>query len=471
MPFHTSTAPNALRGGSHRPAQENLMSSIRSLIKPIAVCGVVASLALLAGCGKSDGGGAPASTTNYSGSGGETYGYWVMVITDSTGVYKDRHLAPKGVSVGTEMYQSGSNIELYEYVTYEDTNYITLYPDSVNRNYQGACNYYGDYAFSNVYFYENWTVTPTADGLTFSVTAHTYDYDTDTTDEHAGTITGMFKPVVGYVEAPSAFGYNDYFSKSTKSDDPIHSSEGGVYEEYDWNPGTEVYYYWDAAYEWDEYLYIDQMYRDGNTLKGGGWYDGSFYDDFYNEYGTIEVQLDANGHPLSSTAKIYTGYGDNEKMSTISHPHYQSAESLSFRYDQSGTYRNLTVTALSPLDGEIATYVNSGLAVGDVITSATRQGVGYFGFYFSPIGGLDSPTSVSANQATWTVWAPREYTYYAPDTSGYDLDGEYGTIELDIVTVNYDATTHIPTGGVWTLEVYSPSFALQRTETMTFTIP
>jgi len=434
---------------------------------------LVASLALLAGCGSSGGGGSSGTATSaggtntFDGSKSEALGYWCMRVTAATGFYADDHILPVGMTVGAGLFINSGNLQFYYDSSGRSGTWsgVTLAPDVATKTYKttglvttvstSSTGYYGPREGETIT--EDYVLTPLSTGarLTISGTA---------SGGGTGSVTVDLIP-------PGLFPYDpdnldsDWYGYGSKSNEPLYANSSQVCELYDWGPGTELYLYWDAGYDWNEYIYIDMMYREGNTLKGGGWYEGSA-DDGIATFGTATISLDTSGHPTAVTMNLTEGYGASTVHPVITGGHYVNGDATYLLYDADniGHYYDLHVDSISGTT-LVAAY---GAAGSDNLTEFESEG--YYDYFSSLNLYAYYGNMTSLATRTSVIYSAAEYENTPATTPGYDQDGLATTRERFTVTVNYDATTGRATSGTMMLQIYDTGNVLQSTENMAFTL-
>jgi len=446
----------------------------------IGCAGLVASLALLAGCGDSGGGsGGPATTAGgantFDGTGSEALGYWVLRVTSSTGIYATDHIAPVGLTVGCGLQISGTNLQFfYDNMATSGTNgWTTLTADTASKTYKatGIVTTVGSSAAPSTYYgpregqqiTEDWTLTPLSTGARLTINGSVTSGGTG-----SGMVTADLIPVAPF--PLDTYVDSDWYGYGAKSNNALYTNSTNVCELYDYNyaPGAYGYFYWDAGYQWGEYIYVDQMYREGNVLKGGGFYDGD-RETGIATYGIVSITLDNSGRPIGEHIDLTEGYGASAAHSAVDAAHFTNGDALDTMYDPNdhAHYYALTIDSVTSgglLEGAFGT-------AGTTLASQVRDR-GYrvdFGNWSQVYTGNNTSTSRSG-----VVYSDGDYHNTPPNYSTYpgnDFDSDATTEERSTVTINYDTSVdRHATGGSIVLQVYNASHVLQSTETMTFTL-
>ncbi len=423
----------------------------------VALAGV--SLAL-GGCGSGSGGGGGSSSgaLKFDGTGTETpEGYWVAEVISASGLYATNHYAIPGYTQHVYVAPSGGDV---------DFEGMTLVADPASKTYMGTNSYsLTDGALDAATINEDVTMSFAGGSVILTVSGT------------SGTETGTFKVKLHPIVGSGAFdqGWNYFYGRTTKfsgGNSKVTSKYVGetvALELDDWsnspNLGTYGYVYMDATYNWNDGIYIDAMYLDGTTLKGGG-YSYEYVDDTYGDIGdapgafaTVAIELGASGLP-QSTSYTYRNYETSQTISAAAN-NFKSEAQMAALFPSVSNYDLTvsTVTAGGVLEGAFG-----------VATTSIADTVHVYGYYMY-LGAMGFPSGgyVSSTQRRFEFWDGRYYEYNLGGEAGYELDGDTSTPERYVWTIDFNASG-VPTGGSLSLAIYDASFNLTSTENMTFTI-
>ncbi len=410
----------------------------------------------LGGCGGGGGGGGSSSAISFDGSGTEaSEGYWVIEVTSATGLYATDHYAIPGWT---------QHIYVSPTATGVDVDGLNLVADPATKTYVGTNSYsLTDGALDAATINEDVTMS-FAGGSVYITMSGT-----------SGTATGSYKvklhPIFGADNFDQGnnyfYGETTQFSGGNSKVTSKYVGETHVLELGNWSPvGTYGYIYLDATYNWSDSIYIDAMYLDGTTLKGGGYYDGSYINDSNGGLGDapggfakVTIQLGNSGLP-QSTSFTYRDYEANQTISGAAN-NFKSENQLNSIFTYTSGYE-LTVDTVTA-----GGVLQTAFGIPTTVNTDRFASYGYYAYvsnmgYF--YGTMDSPT-----KRTFELWDGRYYEDTPAGEAGYELDGISTTPERYVWTVNYDADG-VPTGGSVSLKVYDASFNQTATESMTFTI-
>lgn len=438
---------------------------------PKYLCATMAILAL-AGCGHNDdeGGGSASSSPQqpaFTGAGTEIDGYFSFKVTANTGFLQSKYYAPVGWTgfIYIDPNNDGTvNVQRYD-VGYGGWRTITLSPDTATNSYKGVVTYVNSVAggtYVGEDFDEEWTLNFNGAIANLVVTVGVDDDNSNVTPPIAsGTMTLD-------LQAPWTFNdsYSTYFygRQTAFSGDARYVGQTGITELYDWGPGTYGYFYIDGAYNWNDYIYLEGLWKEGNTLTGGGFYDGSYGNNF-NAFGTVSIALSTAERPTSATALVWDPSDDS--VTSISHTGYLNDNQFEGYLNNTGIWHDLTVTTVTT-GGELENLFGP---AGTTNTDEFYYGGGDWisanslsGFYLN----------ISGNTAGAVCWDGNYYDYYAISSPtsepSYQLDGDSTTQDRLSYSLTFNDDGFFTSGTV-VYETYSrPADLLLSTETMTFTL-
>lgn len=430
------------------------------------LCATMAALAL-AGCGSDDGsssGGSGKSSSStvqpsFNGTGTEVEGYFTFKVTAASGIFQDQYYAPKGYTGQVELYDNGDgSITLRRGdVGMGSWRNITLDADTATKTYQGSVTYVisqgGDYDGEDID--EVWTLNFNGAIANLTVTGGIDDDNDDGTPPIAtGSLTMNLQVPYSFDDNQESYFYGKVTSFSS---DSRYVGQTGVAELYDWGPGTYLYYYWDGGYNWNDSLYLDGMWKEGNTLTGGGYYDGS-YGDWMSKFGTVSIQLDTAGKPVSSSAKVWDTATD--AATTMTHANYKSEGAIDQFIDDDSNYHDLIVTSVTAGGTLESVFGVAGTINEDEFYS--HGGHLHTNLFPGNVNGYRD-----GNSYAWVLWD--EPYYVAESSTPYDMDNDSGAA-YERISVKLTVSNRFFTGGTATFRTYDPTTgALIASESMSFT--